>query len=94
MSDASPLPQGSTIGILGGGQLGRMLALAAAAVGLRAHVYAPDLDSPAFDVAAARTCARYEDEAALARALAAGVVVASFGRRTLESRYLEWGARR
>lgn len=35
-----------------------------------------------------------EASAALARALAAGVVVASFGRRTLESRYLEWGARR
>jgi 5-(carboxyamino)imidazole ribonucleotide synthase len=58
---------GSTLGILGGGQLGRMLALAAAPLGLRVHVYAPDTDSPAFDVAAAHTIAAYENEAALKR---------------------------
>ena len=49
---------GGTLGILGGGQLGRMLALAAAQLGLKVHVFAPDADSPAFDVAAARTCRR------------------------------------
>ena len=58
---------GGAIGILGGGQLGRMLALAAARYGLKVHVYAPEGDSPAFDVAAERTCAPYEDEAALTR---------------------------
>ena len=47
------LPPGSTIGILGGGQLGRMLALAAARLGLRTHAFAPEPDSPAFDVTAA-----------------------------------------
>ena len=47
----SALPPGSTIGILGGGQLGRMLALAAARLGFRCHIYCPDPDSPAFDVA-------------------------------------------
>ena len=57
---------GSTIGILGGGQLGRMLAMAAARLGLKCHVYAPEADSPAFDVAARHTIAAYEDEAALA----------------------------
>jgi 5-(carboxyamino)imidazole ribonucleotide synthase len=57
---------GATIGILGGGQLGRMLALAAAHYGLKAHIYCPDADSPAFDVAAAKTVAAYDDEAALA----------------------------
>ena len=41
------LPTGSTIGILGGGQLGRMLALAAAKLGMRTHIYCPDPDSPA-----------------------------------------------
>ncbi len=61
----SPLPPGSTIGILGGGQLGRMLALAAARLGLRAHIYAPPGDNPACDVAAARTIAAYDDAAAL-----------------------------
>ena len=58
---------GATVGILGGGQLGRMLALAAAEYGLKAHVYTPEADSPAFDVATERTCAPYEDEAALIR---------------------------
>ncbi len=61
----SPLPPGSTIGILGGGQLGRMLALAAARLGLKCHIYAPDADSPAFQVAAAHTVAGYTDFAAL-----------------------------
>ena len=55
-----------TIGILGSGQLGRMIALAAATLGLRAHIYAPDADqSPAGDVAYATTTAAYDDEAAL-----------------------------
>jgi 5-(carboxyamino)imidazole ribonucleotide synthase len=60
------LAPGATIGILGGGQLGRMLALAAAGLGLRSHVFAPEGDSPAFDVCAARTHAAYEDVDALA----------------------------
>ena len=58
---------GATLGILGGGQLGRMLAAAAARLGLRSHVFCPDADCPAADVAAARTVAAYEDEDALAR---------------------------
>jgi 5-(carboxyamino)imidazole ribonucleotide synthase len=61
------LRPGATIGILGGGQLARMLALAAAPLGLRCHVYSPERDSCAFDVVHASTCAAYEDEHALAR---------------------------
>jgi len=61
------LPPGSTIGIFGGGQLGRMLALAAAPLGLKCHIYCPDRESPAFDVAAARTIAAYDDVDALER---------------------------
>jgi 5-(carboxyamino)imidazole ribonucleotide synthase len=61
----SPIPPGSVIGILGGGQLGRMTAMAAARLGYRCHVLAPEADSPAADVAAAFTCAGYDDEAAL-----------------------------
>ncbi|PIO97499.1 5-(carboxyamino)imidazole ribonucleotide synthase [Pleomorphomonas carboxyditropha] len=60
------LPPGSVVGMLGGGQLGRMMALAAARLGLSVHVYCPDPDSPAFDVARAHTVAGYDDEAALA----------------------------
>jgi 5-(carboxyamino)imidazole ribonucleotide synthase len=59
------LKPGDTIGILGGGQLGRMLALAAARLGLRCNVYSPDPDSPAFDVVQHATCAEYADVAAL-----------------------------
>ncbi len=59
------LAPGSTIGIFGGGQLGRMLALAAAPLGLKCHIYCPDRQSPAFDVAAARTIAAYDDGDAL-----------------------------
>jgi 5-(carboxyamino)imidazole ribonucleotide synthase len=61
------LKVGATIGILGGGQLARMLALAAAPLGLKCHVYSPDADSCAFDVVHAQTVADFEDEAALAR---------------------------
>jgi len=57
----------STIGILGGGQLGRMLALAAARLGFKCHVFAPSPDSPAFDVVHRVTCADYADNAALDR---------------------------
>lgn len=60
-----PLPPGSTIGILGGGQLGRMLALAAARLGLRCHIYCPDDDRPAAQVAAACSVASYDDRASL-----------------------------
>ncbi len=77
MTRPEPLPPGSTIGILGGGQLGRMSAMAAARLGYRAHVYAPDSDSPGMQVAAARTVAPYEDVAALHR-FAAEVDVVTF----------------
>ena len=71
------LAPGARIGILGGGQLGRMLALAAAGLGLRTHVFAPEPDSPAFDVCAERTNAAYEDEDALA-AFGASVDVVTY----------------
>jgi 5-(carboxyamino)imidazole ribonucleotide synthase len=59
------LSPGSIIGILGGGQLGRMLALAAARLGLKTHIYADESDAPAFDVSAFSTVGSFEDEAAL-----------------------------
>jgi 5-(carboxyamino)imidazole ribonucleotide synthase len=73
----APLPPGAVIGILGGGQLGRMSALAAARLGYACHVYAPDDDSPGMQVAAHRTVAAYEDRDALAR-FAASVAVVTF----------------
>ena len=64
---SQPLSPGSTIGILGGGQLGRMLAMAAARLGLKSHVYSDESESCAFYVADARTGAKYDDCAALER---------------------------
>ncbi len=61
-----PLPPGSRIGILGGGQLGRMLAMAAARLGFDVAILSPEADCPAGRVAAALHIAPYEDAAALA----------------------------
>jgi 5-(carboxyamino)imidazole ribonucleotide synthase len=65
------LAPGSTIGILGGGQLGRMLGVAAAQLGYQVHIYAPDRESVAAAVAAHHTRAAWDDEPRLA-AFAAG----------------------
>jgi 5-(carboxyamino)imidazole ribonucleotide synthase len=74
---APALEPEATIGILGGGQLGRMLALAAARLGFRCHVFAPSKDSPAFDVVHRVTCADYTDTEALDR-FAADVDVVTY----------------
>ena len=65
MSD--PLAPGAVIGILGGGQLGRMLSVAASRLGLRTHIFEPSDAPPAADVAYAATAAPYEDSDALKR---------------------------
>ncbi|AOH82969.1 5-(carboxyamino)imidazole ribonucleotide synthase [Sphingomonas panacis] len=61
----TPLPPGSTIGILGGGQLGRMLAAAAAQLGYRTHVLAPDAESVAAQTASSFTRADYHSRIVL-----------------------------
>lgn len=63
----SIIPPGSTIGILGNGQLGRMTALAAAQLGYRTHVFGPEANSPAEQVAHRATIAAYDDMVALDR---------------------------
>ncbi|MFW6027608.1 MAG: 5-(carboxyamino)imidazole ribonucleotide synthase, partial [bacterium] len=62
---ARHLSPGDTIGILGGGQLGRMLAMAAARLGLRSHVFSPEPAAPAAQVATASITAAYDDRTAL-----------------------------
>ncbi len=74
---STPLPAGATIGILGGGQLGRMLSVAAARLGYRTHVFEPSANPPAGDVAHAVTTAPYDDKAALAR-FAASVDIVTY----------------
>lgn len=73
----APLPPGSTIGIFGGGQLGRMTALAAAKLGYRVHIFDPEADCPAAQVAAHHTAAAYDDGAAL-ESFADAIDIASF----------------
>ncbi len=73
----TPLAPGSTIGILGGGQLGRMLSVAASRLGYRCHIFEPGAAPPAGDVAFAVTTASYDDEAAL-RAFADAVDVITY----------------
>ena len=73
------LSPNSTIGIFGGGQLGRMTAMAAARLGYKCHIYAPESDIPASQVSAATTRASYDDTAALeAFARAVDVVTLEF----------------
>jgi len=68
---------GSVIGIIGGGQLGRMLAMAAAQLGYKCHIYAPDEFPPAAEVSAQFTRGAFDDSAALAR-FASEVDVATY----------------
>jgi len=69
------IPPGETIGILGGGQLGRMIAMAAPQLGYRRHIFAPEADSIAADVSAAFTNAVWDDAGAMARFAADCAVV-------------------
>jgi len=71
------IPPGSTIGIIGGGQLGRMLAMAAASLGYKCHILDPNADGPAAQVALRSTRAAFDDVAAL-RDFAAQVDVATY----------------
>jgi 5-(carboxyamino)imidazole ribonucleotide synthase len=87
-----PLEPGSVIGILGGGQLGRFLAIAAAKLGFRTAVYAPEEDSPAFQVASQAWAASYSDECALA-AFAKSCDVITFEFENVPARTLESAGR-
>lgn len=71
------VPPGSTIGIVGGGQLGRMLARAASRMGYKTHIYTPEKDSPASHIAFATTIGAYQDANAL-RAFGESVDVVTF----------------
>jgi 5-(carboxyamino)imidazole ribonucleotide synthase len=74
-STPGPLPTGSTIGIIGGGQLGRMLAMAAARLGYRTAVLEPQADCPAAQLANRQIVAAYDDPEALAELAGLSAVV-------------------
>ncbi len=79
----APRPPGSCIGLIGGGQLGRMLCMAAAQLGYRCHIYAPEASGPASDVSAAWTQGDYGDAAKLL-AFAKSVSVVTFEFENIE----------
>ena len=84
------LPPDSTIGIVGGGQLGRMSAMAAARLGYRCHILTPERDSPAALVSAGSTVGDYEDQATL-RAFAGRVDVITFEFENISAEGLDCG---
>lgn len=83
-----PLPPNATIGLVGGGQLGRMSALAAARLGYRCHILTNETDSPAAQVSHGVTISDYSDPASL-RAFAAQVDVISFEFENVSAEGLE-----
>ena len=88
-----PLPPGSTIGILGGGQLGRMLAVAAAQLGYRTHVLAPDRESVAAQTASSLTRADYHNRVVL-EDFAAACDVVTYEFENIALAPVEWLAER
>lgn len=88
MSKGDIVPPGSTIGIVGGGQLGRMLARAASRMGYKTHIFTPDKDSPASHVATSTTIGAYQDTTAL-RAFGQSVDVVTFEFENIPAETLE-----
>jgi 5-(carboxyamino)imidazole ribonucleotide synthase len=86
---AATLAPGATIGILGGGQLGRMTALAAARLGYRCHVFATEADSPAEQVCDAATIAEFSNRQALER-FASAVDIATFEFENIPAEAVRW----
>ena len=82
---------GSTIGLLGGGQLGRMFVMEARRMGYRVHCFCPEAGSPAIQVSDKATVARYEDEAAV-RDFARSVDVVTFEFENIPVLTLQWCA--
>ena len=88
MSGAPVLP-GAVVGVMGSGQLGRMLAIAARRMGYRVHTFSPDRDTPTGQVADEEVSAAYSDERAV-RAFASGVDVLTFEFENIPVETIEW----
>ena len=82
---------GSTVGVMGGGQLGRMFAIAARRMGYRVHTFSPDGDTPTGQLADREVVARYDDEAAV-RDFARGVDVVTFEFENIPAECIAWAA--
>jgi 5-(carboxyamino)imidazole ribonucleotide synthase len=91
MSASAVFLPGSTIGLMGSGQLGRMFALEACKMGYRVHTFSPDRDTPTGQVADKEVCAPYSDEAAV-RAFASEVDVLTFEFENVPVQSVAWAA--
>lgn len=91
MIDSRPILPGSTLGVMGSGQLGRMFAIAARRLGYRVHTFSPEYDTPTGQVADKEVTAGYDDEAAV-RAFARAVAVLTFEFENIPSRTVAWAA--
>lgn len=91
MMRADPLLPGATIGVMGGGQLGRMFAFAARRMGYKVHIFSPERDSPAAQVADEATAASYNDETAV-REFARKIDVLTFEFENIPGQTIDWAA--
>jgi len=91
MTSDRRFPPGSTVGVMGSGQLGRMFAIAARRMGYRVHIFSPEKDTPAGQLADLEVAAAYEDEAAVS-GFARGVDVLTFEFENIPVRTIEWAA--
>src|SRR6186997_2357763 len=82
---------GATIGVMGGGQLGRMFAIAARRMGYRVHTFSPDEDTPTGQLADREVAARYDDEVAV-RDFARGIDVLTFEFENIPVECVAWAA--
>jgi len=92
MTRDKPLLPGATIGVMGGGQLGRMFAMAARRMGYRVHTFSPEKDGPAAQLSDAATAASYEDEAAVTQ-FAGAIDVLTFEFENIPAATIEWASR-
>ncbi|MEO8043294.1 MAG: 5-(carboxyamino)imidazole ribonucleotide synthase [Spartobacteria bacterium] len=92
MTGAKPLLPGATIGVMGGGQLGRMFAIAARRMGFRVHTFSPEENGPAAQFSDEATTAGYDDEAAVT-GFARAIDVLTFEFENIPASTIEWAAR-
>ncbi|HEY1583177.1 MAG TPA: 5-(carboxyamino)imidazole ribonucleotide synthase [Chthoniobacterales bacterium] len=92
MSHEKPLLPGATIGVMGGGQLGRMFAVAARRIGYRVHTFSPEKDGPAAQFSDFATTASYDDEAAVTN-FARAIDLLTFEFENIPATTIEWASR-
>ncbi len=92
MTRDEPLLPGATIGVMGGGQLGRMFAIAARRMGYRVHTFSPDADGPAAQLSDKATTASYGDQAAVVE-FARAIDVLTFEFENIPAQTIEWASR-